>query len=171
MDINKHGFTLVELIITLAVSAILLAVALPSFTSLYAYIRADSNIRKIQQSIQLARNHAITYGIRVTVCPIVSQRCSTNWHENISVFTDTGESKLLDGNDQLIQSVGPFHQQDVIDFNRAAIKFQPDGLAAGSNGTFKYCADAAFDSHAKAIVINRSGRARISSKKNIECSF
>lgn len=165
----RGGFTLIELIVTISVSVVLLAIAQPSLASLYAYTRTDVNIRKIQQSIQLARNHAITYGVRVTVCPIQSQRCADNWHENISVFTDTNQSKLIDGNDKLIFTLGPFNSNDAINFNRSAIKFQPDGLAAGSNGTFKYCSNSAFGSHAKAIVINRSGRARISTSSNISC--
>ncbi|MFT5788197.1 MAG: type IV fimbrial biogenesis protein FimT [Shewanella sp.] len=170
MNKQQTGFTLIELVVTLAISTILMTIAVPSFTSLYAYIRADINIRKIQQSIQLARNHAITYGMRVTVCPIESQRCSTNWHENISVFTDTGQSNIIDGNDRLVYSLGPFNRQDLIVFNRASIKFQPDGLAAGSNGTLKYCPDSILSSYAKAIVINRSGRSRFSSSKSINCS-
>nr|WP_180961201.1 MULTISPECIES: GspH/FimT family pseudopilin [unclassified Shewanella] len=167
---KKHGFTLIELMVTLAVSATLIAIAVPSFTALYAYIRADTNIRKIQQSIQLARNHAITYGIRVTVCPIEHQRCSANWHENISIFTDTGQSNIIDGNDRLVYLLGPFNPRDTIVFNRVSIKFQPDGLAAGSNGTLKYCPDSTRSSYAKAIVINRSGRARFSSRNDIDCS-
>ncbi|QQX81512.1 GspH/FimT family pseudopilin [Shewanella sp. KX20019] len=167
---RQTGFTLIELIVTLAISTILMAIAVPSFNSLYAYVRADINIRKIQQSIQLARNHAITYGMRVTVCPIESQRCSTDWQQNISVFTDTGQANTIDGSDRLIYSLGPFNPQDSILFNRAAIKFQPDGLAAGSNGTLKYCPDSSLGSYAKAIVINRSGRARFSSSNDINCS-
>ncbi|MDB2385820.1 GspH/FimT family protein [Shewanella sp.] len=162
-----HGLTLIEFIVALTVGIILLTVALPSFSSMYAYIRTDMSIRKIHQSIQLARNHAIVHGTRVTLCPIKGTRCSTNWLNKISIFIDTGEPRVINSGDTVIQTLSPFYAQDLIHVNRAAISFQPDGLAAGSNGTVKYCAHN--NLHAKAIVINRAGRSRVSTEA-ITCS-
>lgn len=61
MKTHKQGFSLIELIITLSVSAILLAIGVPSLTDFYTNYRADSSIRIIQQTLQLARNQAISY--------------------------------------------------------------------------------------------------------------
>lgn len=169
MHHRTAGFTLVELMVTLVVATILIVVAVPSFTSFYAQARADSSIRKIQQSIQLARNHAVAYGSRVTVCPLTAQGCSDNWQANISVFTDSGQSNIIDGNDRLISQIGPFNTQDYVDYNRAAIRFLPDGLASGTNGTLSYCPDTINNSASRAIVISQSGRVRFSKKNDISC--
>ncbi|MCL1051243.1 GspH/FimT family pseudopilin [Shewanella abyssi] len=169
MNNHQTGFTLIELIVTLAISTILMVIAVPSFTSLYAYIRADVNIRKIQQSIQFARNHAIAYGMRVTVCPIESQRCSTDWRQNISVFSDSGQNNLIDGNDQLLFTIGPFNSNDHVQYNRGAIRFQSDGLASGTNGTLSYCPDSYDSQLSTAVIVSQSGRTRFSTKKEISC--
>ncbi|MGS0690904.1 pilus assembly FimT family protein [Shewanella sp. 30m-15] len=43
-----HAFTLVELMVTLAVATILITIAVPSFTKFYENTRSDSAIRNIQ---------------------------------------------------------------------------------------------------------------------------
>ncbi|PKG76411.1 general secretion pathway protein GspH [Shewanella sp. GutCb] len=166
---KKHGFTLIELMVTLVVATILTVIAVPSFNTLYAQIRSDSSIRKIQQSVQLARNHAIAYGLRVTVCPISEQGCSDDWHNNITVFTDSGTLNLIDGQDKIIYIIGPFNAKDFVSYNRTAIRFQAEGLASGTNGTLSYCPDTINNSYSRAIIVSQSGRVRFSKKKNIEC--
>ncbi|MCL1138937.1 GspH/FimT family pseudopilin [Shewanella pneumatophori] len=168
MLVKLTGFTLVELMITLAVTTILIAVSTPSLTSLYAHNRSDSNIRKIQQSVQLARNHAVAYGLRVTVCPMEAQSCSANWQNNITVFTDSGVTNRLDGVDQIIYTLGPFNPNDYIGYNRTAIRFQPEGLASGTNGTLRYCPDTQDSEYSRAVIINQSGRIRFSNKP-VQC--
>ncbi|GIU22946.1 GspH/FimT family pseudopilin [Shewanella schlegeliana] len=169
MPHRTAGFTLIELMVTLIVATILIVIAAPSFNSFYAQARSDSNIKTIQQLIQMARNHAISYGSRVTVCPISEQICSSNWLDNISIFTDSGQSNIIDGNDQLIYSIGPFNPKDYVSYNRSAIRFQPEGLASGTNGTLKYCPDSINNANSRAVIISQSGRVRFSQKTNISC--
>ncbi|ABV86421.1 GspH/FimT family pseudopilin [Shewanella pealeana] len=169
MPHKTTGFTLIELMVTLVVATILIVIAVPSFTIFYAQARADSNIRKIQQSIQLARNHAVSYGSRVTVCPITAQGCSENWRNNITVFSDSGQPNLIDGNDRVIYQVGPFNTKDYVGYNRPAIRFLPDGLASGTNGTLSYCPDTINNSESRAVIVSQSGRVRFSQKNDISC--
>ena len=169
MHHRTEGFTLIELMVTLVVMTILIVVAVPSLTPLFAQARADSSIRKIQQSIQLARNHAVAYGYRVTVCPISAQGCSEDWQNNITVFSDSGQSNLIDGNDKIIYQIGPFNNKDYVGYNRTAIRFLPDGLASGTNGTLSYCPDTNDSSESKAIIVSQSGRIRFSQASEIRC--
>ncbi|MGS0726923.1 GspH/FimT family pseudopilin, partial [Shewanella sp. 0m-11] len=156
MYYKSSGFTLVELMVTLVVATILTVIAVPSFNSIYAGVRSDSNIRKIQQSIQMARNHAVAYGSRVTVCPLTAHACGNDWQGNISIFTDSGQSNIIDGNDKIIYQIGPFNSKDYISYNRSAIRFQPEGLASGTNGTLKYCPDSANSEYSRAIIVSQS---------------
>ena len=144
-------------------------IAAPSFSSFYAQARSDSNIRKIQQSIQLARNHAVAYGYRVTVCPISAQGCSEDWQNNITVFSDSGQPNLIDGNDKVIYQIGPFNPKDYVGYNRTAIRFLPDGLASGTNGTLSYCPDTLSHPESRAIIVSQSGRIRFSQQNDISC--
>ncbi len=166
---TNNGFTLIELMITLVVSTVLISIVVPNFNSLYEYYRADSSIRVIQQTLQMARNTAISYGIRVTTCPIVENKCNESWGLGLTVFTDSGERNTIDGTDLIIYQTSPFKDEDTVIYNRAAVRFQPDGLASGTNGTFKYCPTTLDSQYSRAVVINQAGRVRFSTKKGISC--
>ncbi|GIU45858.1 type IV minor pilin protein FimT [Shewanella sairae] len=161
---KSAGFTVTELMVAMVVVTILISIATLSLKSIYAHVRSDSNIRTIQQSIQLARNYAIAYGLRVTVCPLQAQICTNNWQQKITVFTDSSTSNTLDGVDQVIHTLGPFSKNDFVTYNRAAIRFQPEGLASGTNGTLRYCPDAFDNKYSRSIIVSQSGRVRLSTK-------
>ena len=165
------GFGLIEVIVVTLIVMLMSLIAIPSFSSLTEQIRARSNIQVIQQTIQLGRNMAISYGARVTVCPLVENVCSEDWSLGLSVFIDQGEKNQLDANDQLLQQTSPFNENDYIRYNRPAIRFQPDGLASGTNGTLTYCPGKVDSEYAKAVIVNQAGRVRISKKKNITCKL
>ncbi|MCG9695997.1 GspH/FimT family pseudopilin [Shewanella sp. Isolate11] len=167
---THNGLTLVELMVTITVATILIGIAAPSLSSLYDAQRAGANIRKIQQSLQFARNAAISYGVRVTVCPVADNQCNSDWQSGLVIFTDSGTTNILDGSDKVIYQTGEFHQQDTISYNRRAVHFYPDGLASGSNGTLKYCPGSPTSSSSKAVIVNQAGRVRFSTDNNISCS-
>lgn len=159
---TSKGMTLVELMVALAVFAILAAVALPSFQTIQSASRANARIGEIASAIQLARNYAVSYGVRVSVCPLTNNCCSNDWRAGFSVFTDTGSTACLDGNDELIAKFPAIAGTDILKFSRSSLRFLPDGLASGYNGTFRYCPDTADNSNSKALVISNAGRIRLS---------
>lgn len=170
MKTHKQGFSLIELIITLSVSAILLAIGVPSLTDFYTNYRADSSIRIIQQTLQLARNQAISYNKKVTVCAITDEKCDSNWQVGLTVFIDTNNNSQLDNNDKKLYTTNAFHSKDIVQYNRTTIRFQPDGLASGTNGTLKYCPLSVTNPYSRAIIVNQAGRVRFSTENNIKCS-
>lgn len=67
--LNKlFGFTLVELMVTIAVAAILLTIGVPSLISVYEGVRVNNNIAKIHDIMVFARNQAVSYGATIKVC-------------------------------------------------------------------------------------------------------
>jgi type IV fimbrial biogenesis protein FimT len=62
------GFSLVELMVTVAVAAILLAIAFPSFTSLINSNRLTGQANDLVGALQLARMDAIRYNRRSVLC-------------------------------------------------------------------------------------------------------
>jgi prepilin-type N-terminal cleavage/methylation domain-containing protein len=106
------GFTLVELLITLAIASILLAVAAPSFTSLISSNAASGAANRFQNSLAYARSEAVTRSIDVVVCSKAAgaNACSglNSWVNGWLVYIEGAGTDNADGEvnaDDLILTV------------------------------------------------------------------
>lgn len=77
------GFTLVELMVTIAVAAILVAVALPSFQRMTSNNNITNMYYDLMAALHNARSEAVTRG-----APIRVKATSTNWSDGWAVVTD-----------------------------------------------------------------------------------
>jgi type IV fimbrial biogenesis protein FimT len=62
------GFTLVELMVTVAIASVLLAIAAPNFLSLSSSNSAKNAANRLLDSLAYARSEAVTRSVNVTVC-------------------------------------------------------------------------------------------------------
>jgi len=89
---SENGFTLIELMITLVLAAILLTLAVPSFRQTIQNNRITTQVNEMVTAFNLARTEAIRQGSPVSVCASADQAtCSgaNNWATGWIVFTDT----------------------------------------------------------------------------------
>ncbi|WP_266156429.1 GspH/FimT family pseudopilin [Dyella silvatica] len=70
--LHSAGFTLVEMIVTLAVAAIIAMIALPNFRNLIANARRDSIVDSLVASLHYTRNQALDLDQNTTLCAGVS---------------------------------------------------------------------------------------------------
>lgn len=178
-----RGFTLVELMITLAVVAIVVSIAAPSMGQFIRENRAATQANNFLASLQLARTEAIRRGVRV-----VMLRESDNesvWDEGWIVFTHWAEDNVFtfdrDEKNCSIQNQDCLlHVQPPLSGNitlrsgtRHAdwIAFLPSGemRSSGSlggtlnNGTFFLCTSLNKElSTPRRIILNNTGRAYVS---------
>lgn len=92
---GARGFTLVELLVTVSVLAVLLAVAVPSFQSTIASSQLTGRTNELVSALNMARSEAIRRGTRVTLCKSSSgTACTTsgNWEQGWIAFVDTTRS-------------------------------------------------------------------------------
>lgn len=75
------GFTLVEMMVTVAVLVIVVAIAVPSFNTLIAKSRADTETGEFYRALNYARLEAINRGVSVRVTP----GASSNWSGDLKV--------------------------------------------------------------------------------------
>jgi type IV fimbrial biogenesis protein FimT len=93
-----RGFTLVELLVTIALAAILMTIAIPSFQYTTSAYRIAGQVGGLITDVQFARAEAIKEGQTVTVC--VSSdgaTCSTNtgnWQVGWIVFSDVNANQI-----------------------------------------------------------------------------
>lgn len=69
MHRRQQGLTLLELVVTVAVLAILVSIGIPAFQSLVGQNRASSAANELQATLQFARSEAVSRDQPVTVCP------------------------------------------------------------------------------------------------------
>jgi len=78
---NKHaGFTLIELMVTISVLAVLLGIGVPSFRNMIEGNRITTVANDLVNGLQFARSEAIKRGANVTLCSTNDQdTCSGAW--------------------------------------------------------------------------------------------
>jgi len=169
---KNHGFTLIELIVTLAVVSIVLLTGIPALNQMTGNNRLVSQINSIAGSLALARSEAIKTGLVVTICTSsTGADCTvTPWQSGWIVFTDVDKDGLVDaGTDNIIRIQGALNGGTTLRLTLSTsannYQFSSDGSSRGTTkGTFILCptdsGNTAIENgrKAKAININLIGR-------------
>ena len=158
--IKSRGFTLVELMVGIAIMGVALAIALPNFNNWLVQIRVDNEISQIHRLLLTARNTAINLGHEVIVCPLDKKSCVNDWSREISAFVDVNNNGDYDSadNETIIRVKAAIDSADDLAFPRASVTYQPTGQAGGSAGTFVYCPNN-LPQFNRGVVLSLRGRA------------
>ncbi|MFT6430737.1 MAG: type IV fimbrial biogenesis protein FimT [Halopseudomonas sp.] len=150
---SVKGFTLIELMVTVAVLAIALAIAVPSFAELIRSNRADSQREALVTALSLARSEAVKRGATVVVEPL----SGTSWNGGWQV--EVGSEVLrrfpaLDGATLSGPGTG-------VQFNSRG---QLQGVAMGSKVDMQYRVGANYCRYERDISINAIGRVSVTKR-------
>lgn len=105
------GFTLIEMMVTIAIMAILLAIGIPSFQQLIINNRIVTNTNDLIADLAMARSEALKKGgsVVVTVCASTDgASCSgaNDWSGGHLVFVDAGSVGSVDSGDVVLRKMG-----------------------------------------------------------------
>ena len=170
------GYSLYELLVTLAIAATILGLGLPSFGGLVADNRLRVESTALFHAVHLARQESIVRRRVVTICPSRdSTYCDSggDWSRGWIVFANIGRTGLNIRTDA--ESLIRHHQVGEtarIQANRASFSFRSTHLRA-TNGTLIVC-DASARARSRAVVVSYTGRPRVAREdrrgKAYECA-
>ena len=174
----QHGFTLIEMLITLAIAGIILSSAIPAFANMHARNQLTTQLYNLFSHHQLARTEAIKTNQRVIVCKSSDGlNCTrdSQWHDGWIIFTDSNHNNKIDEHERMIHIQQALPENVTVTFSAFRsdnyITYFPGGYST-TNGTFTLCNQYG-EKSAKSIIISRSGRARMDNKTSrgrpLEC--
>lgn len=170
---TNRGFSLVELMVTLSVAAILVTIAVPSFSDFIKNNRLITQTNDFVTALNLARSEAVKRGDRVTVCKSSDQiSCSGSgsWDQGWIVFADVnGDGVVTDPATNVLRvhgslsgNVSLYGDASLVDYvsyvSTGATRQIGGGISATQSGVLILCDDRGFTDKAKGIQISSTGR-------------
>jgi type IV fimbrial biogenesis protein FimT len=164
MRTRDAGFTLWELLNTLAVAGVLLGLGVPSFRSFVLDARLTADVNAFVLAVQVARSESAKRGQVVIVCKTADRmRCGGN-----ELDFDAGWMVFVNADDQkppTRSAAEPLlfaHQPEMLGTivgNRPLFEFRPYRRRS-TNGTLIFCDDRG-PAAARAVIVSYTGRPRV----------
>jgi type IV fimbrial biogenesis protein FimT len=165
---NKgHGFTLIELMVTLAIVGIAVSVAMPNFRSLVVDTRLTSHANEMLGALKYTRSEAVKRNARVTMCKSSNgTACAATgtWQAGWIVFVDDGVVATVDASDQILLVHGALADStivgggDVTDYVSYLGNGQTSAMAGGTQvGAISVCGTLSGSRRRKIDVTQGSG--------------
>ena len=157
----RNGFTLIELMVTIAIAAILLALAVPSFRALLIANQMTAQTNDLVSDLAFARSEAIKRGVTVTACfANTPTTCGAGniWTQGWIVFVDAGTTGDSTG-DTILRSHEALRGNNTLVNNGASagthfISYFPSGTV-DVRESFTFCNPG---SVGRVVAVNASGR-------------
>lgn len=168
----KHvGFTLMELMVAMAITAILVMQAVPAFSGMLRSLRLSAAASAYFSSASLARSEAIKRNSRVVLCKsALGTACNATggWDQGWIVFHDANGNAMWDEGEDLVARQGALQSSIRFTGNDPVanyVSYTATGkskLVSGAfqAGTLTVCAETKAPAEARQIIINGTGRLR-----------
>lgn len=164
MNTYSRGFTLVEMMIALAVLGVICGIAFPTYTDVAAASHSTEARAALLRTLGRASNRAAVAAAHVVVCSSNDgYTCSgdTDWSQGWISFIDLDGDREHHSGEFLIdlQSALDSRVRLASTKGRTRLLFQPNGGNAGSNVTFTLC-DRRGPASGQSIVMSNGGNLR-----------
>ena len=174
---RQFGFTLIELMVTLVIAAILVSIAVPNMRTFIQNGRLSTQVNDFISDITLARSEAIKRGTNVALCASTSGTAcpalaSSTWGIGHMIFVDLDNSSTWSANDlplRFREALGGVNTQNSYSYLlppavfTGLLVFNPQGNLTSNSGstiTFNLC-DERGTTRGRSITLNRTGQVRV----------
>ena len=162
---NTRAFTLLELIITLAIAAILLVIATPSFTNFTQKRAVSQKTVQVRSALELGRGLAVSQYQRWIVCTVNAlDACVKEDGVRLLVFRDDNLDNSFSTGESLQRDIdiNAVEIELSASFGVNYIRFSGSGEAM-ELGNYEVCSSNQNFDYGRRAIIFRSGRIRLSS--------
>lgn len=168
---SQAAYTLVELLVVIALTAILASLAIPSMSALLNSQRSSSLAFAFLNSLNLARSEAIKRNARVVLCKSADALLCTRsgaWEQGWIVFHDVNNNAELDEGEEVIELRGAVAPGLRLTGNTPVanyVSYSPSGAAklvsgAFQAGTLTLCLVPVSEPDVRKLILSGTGRAR-----------
>lgn len=170
--VQERGFTLVEVMVVLALVAILLSVAVPSMVAFQRTSDLRASASSFLAAVQSTRAEAMKRGVDVYMIPASNNSWANGW----IVYADTDLDQSLDrAKDTVVMETGAIASRTTVATGQAGasafagnngsyIRFNGGGFSVNTGGAFRSGAiefNVTGSSERRRVVVNNVGRVRL----------
>ena len=157
---RSRGFTLIELMVTVAIVAILVTVGIPNLRDAMIRSRLSGYVQEFYGALTLARSEAIKRGFSVSICKSSNgTSCTGNWSDGWIIFVNKNDDSpaAVDSGEEILRIYPALPGNNTLNANNNFTNYITfDRLGMANNiGTFVFCTNSD-ETKARAITITRT---------------
>lgn len=161
---KTDGYTLIELLITVAIAGILLTVGIPGFNSLIKESRQTTLRNEFNTYYFYARNEAVKRRTPITLCPQNADgtNCDSSkpWGDGWIIFVDSNNDGDKDSGELILKAHEAIHRDINIVASSTAIRVNERGFNLATS-IFTFC-DSRGSNFTQTKYITKAGRIQVS---------
>ena len=174
---KQCGYTLIELLLTLAVGAVLSGLAVTAFPDLLRSNQMVGDVNSLVGHINLARSEAVKRNQPTALCQTNDSQAATpvcnsvdaDWDTGWLVFVDDNGDQSFDGGEFLIGRGEPSGSIEMV-VSSGELGFAADGFLSSGVMTFWLCDDRGTD-FGRVLSVSVTGRPEITKDfEGLDCS-
>lgn len=159
-----HGFTIIELMITLIIAGILVTLAAPAMRNFVQEQRLIGQTNEFMGDLNLARSEAIKRASNAGVCSSSNgTSCGGTWQNGWIVFIDADNSRTWTTGDSVLRVHESITSDVAMNSSASIAVFSASGLLDSGTGTGNYTLCSSQIGKSRTINITSTGRPSMSS--------